>query len=96
MMRFVARTAHYRAVSKSVAHRVPDDVWLERGRWNVSYEMHPGKDLEEEVALFQLAADAEQWRLLKAVRAQRIGDLVTVSEVKAKPARNARKELVAL
>jgi hypothetical protein len=81
MMRFVARTVHYRAVSKSVTHRVPDDVWLEGDRWNVTYELHPGEDLEEEIALFQLEARAERWRLLKAIRAQRIGDLVTVSEV---------------
>jgi hypothetical protein len=83
MMRFVARTAHYRAVAKSVARRVPDDVWLEGDRWNVSYELHPGEDLEEEVVLFQLEACAERWRLRKAIRAQRAGDLVTVSEVSA-------------
>lgn len=81
MMRFVAHTAYYRAVSKSVARRVPDDVWLEGDRWNVSYELHSGEELEEEVALFQLEACAQRWRLLKAIRAQRIGDLVTVSEV---------------
>lgn len=80
-MRFVARTTYYRAVSKSVAHRVPDDVWLDGDHWNVSYALHAGEDFEEDVALFQLEACAERWRLLKAIRAQRTGDLVTVSEV---------------
>lgn len=81
IVRFIARTAYYRAVSKSVAHHVPDDVWLEGDRWNITYKLHPGEDLEEDVALFQLEMFAERWRLLKAIRAQRAGDLVTVNEI---------------
>lgn len=81
IMRFVAHTKYYRAVSKSVAHRIPNDVWLEDDRWNVSYELQPGEGREEEIVMFQLEARAERWLLLKAIRAHRTGDLVTVSEV---------------
>jgi hypothetical protein len=83
IIRFVARTAHYRTVSKVVARRIPDDVWLDDdGCWNVSYELHPVGSAQEEVALFQLRSDSDRWSLLKAIQVQRAGDVVTVKDVR--------------